>query len=438
MAFRNLGIKEEVIKVIEEENFEKPFEIQEKAIPFVLDGKDVIAQAATGSGKTLAFGAGIIHICKREEKIQALVLVPTRELAEQVAGSMKKFSKYNFLKTTVVYGGVGMAAQIKNLKNADIVVGTPGRILDYITRRIIDLKFLKVLVLDESDRMLDMGFIRDVERIIKACPINRQTLMFSATISPEITHLAKKYMINPMKVSVESYVDPSNLRQFFYDVNEREKFSLLAHLLKNEDSELTMVFCATRRRVDIIAKKLDSQGIDILAIHGGFPQNRRLRIMEEFQNKKIRILVCTDVAARGLDIKGVSHVYNYDIPNESKDYIHRIGRTARAGEKGKAISLVSNRDGKNFENILRNPKLSIKKETLPEFERLSIETKVHDSHRKSVGRRNFRRERSIYGGRVNFGRRKGRFNRSYGNHNRDKRTLGRKYDSGRRDNWKRR
>jgi len=448
MAFRRLGIKEEVIKVIEEENFEKPSEIQEKAIPFVLQGKDVIAQAATGSGKTLAFGAGIMHTCKNEERIQALVLVPTRELAEQVAGSMKKFSKYHFLRTNVVYGGVGMGMQVKGLRYSDVVVATPGRLLDHIGRGTIDLRFLKILVLDEADRMFDMGFIRDVEKIIRACPEKRQTLMFSATISPEIAHLAKKYMNNPIEVEVESYVDPSKLKQFVYSLDESNKLSLLTHLLKNEDSELIMVFCATRHRVDIVARKLESQGIYTLAIHGGVAQNKRMRVMEEFQRQKTSVLVCTDVAARGLDIKGVSHVYNYDIPNDSKEYVHRIGRTARAGEKGKAISLVSNMDRENFENILKNPELTIKEEVLPKFEKLSIETKEHDSHRRSGrggghgggshgrssggwgrSRNNFRDNRSNSGGREERreSRGWGRRDESHGRNNNQDR--GRRYHS---------
>jgi len=416
MAFRRLGIKEEIIRVIEEENFEKPSEIQEKAIPFVLEGKDVIAQAATGSGKTLAFGAGIIHACKHEERIQALILVPTRELAEQDANSLKKFSKYNFLRTIVIYGGVGVGQQIRNLRQADVVVGTPGRLLDHISRGTIDLRFIKILVLDEADRMFDMGFIRDVEKIIKNCPVKRQTLMFSATMPREIILLARKYMNDQVEVSAESYVDPSKLKQFFYNVDESSKLSLLAHLLKNEDSELIMVFCATRHRVDIVARKLESQGIATAAIHGGIPQNRRMRVIEDFQNQRVRVLVCTDVAARGLDIKGVSHVYNYDIPNDSKEYIHRIGRTARAGEKGKAVSLVAAMDNENFENVLKDPELTIMREILPAFEKLGIETKEHNSHRAGGrsfrGGRNSSRERSNFRGN-NF-RRGGRENREGG------------------------
>ena len=447
MAFRKLGIKEEIIRVIIEENFEKPFEIQEKAIPFILEGKDVIAQAATGSGKTLAFGVGIIHSCKHEEKIQTLVLVPTRELAEQVADHLKKFSKYNYLKVLKIYGGVGIEPQISSLKEADVVVGTPGRILDHIHRGTIDLRWIKILVLDEADRMFDMGFIRDVEKIIRSCPEKRQTLMFSATISQDITHLARKYMKNPIDVSAESYVDPSKLNQIYYDVQESDKISLFIHLLKNEESELIMVFCATRRRADVIARQLQSQGVNAIAIHGGISQNNRNRIMQDFHTQKISVLVCTDVAARGLDIRGVSHIYNFDIPNDSKEYIHRVGRTARAGEKGKAISFVSRRDYPYFQSVFGNKELTIKREELPEFERLAIYTKRYESGRARFGRTNFSRghsgqQRSQYhersegyhGGRDN----EGRGNKGYhgGSHNRGRRNIRRFNRNTRRKNFR--
>jgi len=245
-AFKKLKLSESILKVIEAAGFKEPTEIQEKTIPLVLQGRDVIGSSATGSGKTLAFGAGIIENVKKGGGVQALVLTPTRELAEQVAVSLRMFSKNFGLNVKEIYGGMSMEPQIYALRNSEIVVGTPGRILDHLDRRTLDLGKVRFLVLDEADRMLEMGFIEDVEKIIKACPKERQTLLFSATIYSDIAVIANKYMKNPARVEVESYVDPSKLKQVFYDVAQDMKFSLLAHLLKEEKEGLVMVFSNTR------------------------------------------------------------------------------------------------------------------------------------------------------------------------------------------------
>ncbi len=357
------------MRSIFDEKFEIPSEIQEKSIPLILAGKDVIAGSATGSGKTLAFASGILQSSERGKGIQALVLTPTRELAEQVAKALMKFSKYKPLVIIAVYGGVGINPQIQGLRTADIVVGTPGRILDHIRRNTIKLGNVKTLVLDEADRMFDMGFKEDVEKIIKKCPEDRQTLLFSATISKDVVRLARSHMKKPLRVSVESYVDPKKLIQIYYEVGDDLKFSLLLHLLKHENSRLVMVFCNTKRNTDKVAKNLRFSGIDALAIHGGLTQGKRNNVMERFHSGKSCVLVCTDVAARGLDISGVSHVYNYDIPRESKQYIHRIGRTARAGAEGKAINILSSKDYENFSNVLKDNDVKIKEETIPALEK---------------------------------------------------------------------
>lgn len=370
--FRKLGIIEPIIKTIEEQMFEKPSEIQEKAIPLILAGKDVIAGSATGSGKTLVFGSQIIHRVERGKGIQALILTPTRELAEQETKAIKKFSKYKPLEIMSVYGGVSIDPQIEQLRKADIVVATPGRTLDHMGRGTINFEHLKILVLDEADRMFDMGFIDDVKIIIKACPKDRQTLLFSATITEEVLYIAGQYMKNPIEVSAESYVDPKKLSQVYYDVPDNMKFSLLVHLLKNERVGLVMVFCNTRTNTDFVANNLRKADIDAVAIHGGFSQAKRNRIMEMFHSNKVGVLVCTDVAARGLDIKGVSHVYNYDTPKDSKEYIHRIGRTARAGKEGKAINILASRDYDNFSRVLEQYDITIKKEETPDVERVMI------------------------------------------------------------------
>ncbi len=366
--FEELGLSKNLLNIIKEEGFESPSEIQEKAIPLALAGKDIVGGSATGSGKTLAFSASIIENLKPTRKVQALILTPTRELAEQVSVMIRKFSKNTNLNVLAVYGGVNIESQIRKLALTDVVVGTPGRILDHMQRKTLTLKNVKVLVLDEVDRMFDMGFYRDIEKILKDCPKERQTMMFSATISEDINHFISKYTKDATKILVKSYIDSSKLRQIYYDIDSKDKFSLLFHLLKEENADSVMVFCSTRRNTDFIAKNLVLNGINANAIHGGLDQNKRIKVLKEFHEKRTSVLVCTDVAARGLDIKNVSHVYNYDLPATSNEYIHRIGRTARAGEEGEAISLLSNKDYENFKNILKDSSLKISCEKVPRFD----------------------------------------------------------------------
>ncbi|MBI5803483.1 DEAD/DEAH box helicase [Candidatus Pacearchaeota archaeon] len=396
--FKKLGLSKDILGLLQKSGLENPTEIQEKAIPLVLAGKDVIGGSYTGSGKTLAFGTGIIEKTQPRRGLQALILTPTRELAEQIGKVLKTFSHYKKLHVAVVYGGVAMGPQVSALKDAEVVVATPGRILDHMQRKSVDFSYLKILVLDEADRMLDMGFIQDVEKIISQTPKDRQTLLFSATISSDIEHIAKKHMRNPENVFVQSYVDPTKLKQIFYDVPKEVKFSLLVHLLKQEREGLVMVFCNTRHNTDFVAENLKRLGIHTLPIHGGLTQGKRNQIMEMFHGKEVYVLVCTDIAARGLDIKGVSHVYNYDIPATSKDYIHRIGRTARAGKEGIAINLVSERDYENFNEVLRDESLKIDEEKLPEIERVAIKVSgFQRQNRRSSPYRDQRHERRAPG-----------------------------------------
>jgi len=386
--FRVLGLSEQLLKSIKEEGFEAPREIQEKAIPLALAGKDIIGGSATGSGKTLAFGAGIVEKTIPGKGIQALILTPTRELAEQVASEIAKFSKYKKLFVCAVYGGVAMQPQISNLRYADIVVGTPGRILDHLRNGTLDLTKVNSLVLDEADRMLDMGFIEDVETIISKCPKQRQTYMFSATITSDLEHIAKKHMKNPIDIALEQHVDPSKLKQIFYDVPTDQKFSLLVHLLKHEKKGPVMIFCNTRHNADFVAHNLKLNNINAVVTHGGLTQGGRTRAMEAFKSSGVHALVCTDVAARGLDIEGVSHVYNYDSPPNSKDYIHRIGRTARAGAEGIAVSIVSQRDYNNFNEVLKDSSITIKQEELPkDIERAFMQVNVRRGPRSFGGGR---------------------------------------------------
>jgi len=391
--FKILGISEPVLRSIRDERFESPSEIQEKSIPLIIAGKDVIAGSATGSGKTLAFAAGILKNAEKGRGIQALVLTPTRELAEQVAQALSKFSKYKPLEIIAVYGGVGINPQIRGLKTADVVVGTPGRLLDHIARNTLRLGKVNTLVLDEADRMFDMGFKDDVEKIIRKCPQERQTLLFSATINKEVVQLSRRYMHEPLQVSVDSFVDPKKLVQTYYDVADDQKFSLLLHLLKNENSDLVMVFCNTKRNTDKVTKNLRFSGIDALAIHGGLTQYKRNDVMQQFHTGKFCVLVCTDVAARGLDIHGVSHVYNYDIPRESKQYIHRIGRTARAGAEGKAINILSRTDYDNFGRVLKENDVEITEEPLPAFAKAAIRQPERRTN-KPISRKPQQRDRN--------------------------------------------
>jgi ATP-dependent RNA helicase DeaD len=319
-----------------------------------------------------------------------LVLTPTRELAEQVTSAIKKFSKSIPLKIISVYGGVGINEQIRGLKTADVVVGTPGRMLDHMERKTIKFNKVETLVLDEADRMLDMGFMDDVTKIINRCPEDRQTLLFSATISKEIVNLGRKFMYEPIHVKVKSNIDASQLDQSYYRIKANMKFSLLLHLLKNEKSDLSMIFCNTKRYTDTVAKNLRSSGISAQAIHGGLTQNKRNNVMKQFHAGKAGVLVCTDVAARGLDINGVSHVYNYDIPRESKQYIHRIGRTARAGKEGKAINIISEKDNDNFKNVLKFNDVVIRKEKLPAIEKIQIKRSTQIGIKQN-NKRNFRK-----------------------------------------------
>ena len=364
MNFESLGLSRELLIAIKKLGFSTPTEIQKMSIPDIMAGKDIIGESSTGSGKTLAFGCGIVEQVTPKDGLQALVLTPTRELAEQVKESLRQISNQKNLKVIPVYGGVSINQQIRDIPKAQVVIATPGRLMDHLQRGTINLSKIKILVLDEADRMLDMGFLEDVERIIMKCPTNRQTLFFSATISRDIKRLANKYMIKPTSVTAEKMVDPEKLKQIYYDIPRNMKLSLLVHLLQTENSELAMIFCNTRNTTDYVVKNLRANNIRAIPIHGGLTQNKRTKNIKQFNDAKAGVLVCTDVAARGLHIDNVSHIYNYDISNDSNDYVHRIGRTARAGESGKVINLLTDRDYNNFTKIL---------DTYPSFTIESVE-----------------------------------------------------------------
>jgi len=352
MKFEDFKLSKDILNSINDLGFTEPTLIQEKSIPLILEGKDIIGESATGSGKTLAFGCGLIEHITPKQGLQGLVLTPTRELAEQVRRALLKISKHKKLKVISVYGGVSIEPQIRDMFSADIVVATPGRFLDHLHRRTVNTENIKIFVLDEADRMLDMGFIDDVKKIIQVCKNREQTLFFSATISPDIKKLAKPFMNNPTEIFATKMVDPTKLTQVYYDVKREMKISLLVHLLKQETNYLVMVFCNTRKATDMVVENLQANKIKAEAIHGGFSQNKREKMLKLFNEGKIEVLVCTDVAARGLHIDNVTHVYNYDIPKDPKDYVHRIGRTARAGAEGKVINMLCDYDYGNFSRLL--------------------------------------------------------------------------------------
>ncbi len=367
-----IHLPEELNKAVQELGFLEFTEIQKRTIPLIQQGKDVIAQSHTGSGKTAAFGLPIIEKTINGKGLQVLILVPTRELCEQVNSEMHKFAKHKRMNIIPVYGGVSINPQIDKLRSADIMVGTPGRTLDHIQRKTIQLNKVNVLVLDEADKMFEMGFIDDVKKIISYLKQERQTLLFSATISSQVHNIVKNHMKNPILIKLTSYIDGKKLVQYYYDVPGRDKFSLLFHLLKNESPGLTIIFCATRRMVDVLSKNLYKQGFNLEKLHGGMSQNRRKEAIDNFYNNKTDILVASDVAARGLDIKNVSHIINYDIPKTSNEYIHRIGRTARAGNEGKVISLLSESDYDNFRKVLEDRSLTVVKLELPEYKKVEM------------------------------------------------------------------
>jgi len=391
MKFEELDISNKIVEKTIEQGFDELTLIQKRCIPEIIKGRDVVGQAETGSGKTIAFCLPIIEKIQKRGGLQTVVLTPTRELCVQVTDVFKTFGKSLDIKTTSIYGGVGIGPQIKRIKTSEIVVGTPGRMLDHFHRRTIDFRNVRFLILDETDKMLEMGFIDDVEKIIRQTPKNRQTLMFSATIMGSIHSLMNRHLKNPIIIKTKSQVDKSKLHQLYYDIyNQNDKFSLLVHLLKNDTSGLAIVFCATRKESDIVARNLRKNKIHALAIHGGMSQNKRTQSLDALKNETTEVLVATDVAARGLDIKNVSHIYNYDVPKTSIEYIHRIGRTARAGENGAAITLLTAPDHDNFRRVQSNEELNIEETEMPDFEKVTFYRNVKRRKKSSYKRHYYR------------------------------------------------
>ncbi|MFS9341291.1 DEAD/DEAH box helicase [Streptococcus australis] len=344
MKFNELNLSAELLAEVDKAGFVEASPIQEQTIPLALEGKDVIGQAQTGTGKTAAFGLPTLEkIHTEDQTIQALVIAPTRELAVQSQEELFRFGRSKGVKVRSVYGGSSIEKQIKALKSgAHIVVGTPGRLLDLIKRKALKLQDIETLILDEADEMLNMGFLEDIEAIISRVPENRQTLLFSATMPEAIKRIGVQFMKDPEHVKIAAKELTTELvDQYYIRVKEQEKFDTMTRLMDVEQPELAIVFGRTKRRVDELTRGLKIRGFRAEGIHGDLDQNKRLRVLRDFKNGNLDVLVATDVAARGLDISGVTHVYNYDIPQDPESYVHRIGRTGRAGKSGQSITFVA-------------------------------------------------------------------------------------------------
>ncbi|QOJ24284.1 MAG: DEAD/DEAH box helicase [Gammaproteobacteria bacterium] len=393
MSFEQLGLSTDLLRAISEQGYVNPTPIQEQAIPVILEGKDVMGGAQTGTGKTASFTLPMLQrleihanssMSPAKHPVRALILVPTRELAMQVHDSVKTYGKYSALRSAVVYGGVNIDTQIDIVRSGiEIMVATPGRLLDHIQQKTLTLAKVEILVLDEADRMLDMGFLPDIKQIIQLLPEQRQNLMFSATFSPEIKKLANKLLQNPVLIEVAKQNSVSELiTHVVYPVESVRKQELLIQLIKQEDLQQVLVFTRTKHGADRLAQRLKRHEITSEAIHGDRNQLQRTQALDNFKQGQIRVLVATDVAARGLDIEELSHVINFELPNNPEDYVHRIGRTGRAGAKGVAISLVSKEENDLLAGIEKLLGIKIKTEQIGGFE--SKETQVRDFRRNAA------------------------------------------------------
>ncbi|WP_148372124.1 DEAD/DEAH box helicase [Bacteroides bouchesdurhonensis] len=413
MNFENLNLIEPLLKALQQEGYATPTPIQEQAIPIVLHGKDLLGCAQTGTGKTAAFSLPILQkLYKTDQKknIKALILTPTRELAIQIGECFEAYGRYTGIKHTVIFGGVSQKPQTDALQGGtQILVATPGRLLDLIAQHYISLKSIDFFVLDEADRMLDMGFIHDIKRILKLLPIQRQTLFFSATMPPEIEKLANSMLTNPEKVEVtpaSSTVD--TISQSVYFVEKQQKKDLLIHLLKNPSVESVLIFTRTKYGADKLARTLTKAGIGAEAIHGNKTQNARQRALTNFKNHTLRALIATDIAARGIDVDLLSHVINYELPNIPETYVHRIGRTGRAGNEGTAISFCESEElpylkdiqkliGKNIPVVKDHPFITQEgiKAQSEKAEEIKVKTKEKKAYRGNRANGNYWRRKKM-------------------------------------------
>jgi ATP-dependent RNA helicase RhlE len=380
MQFSELGLAPELLKAIAEQGYTEPTPVQAKAIPPILAGQDVMAAAQTGTGKTAGFTLPMLHrlrefastsVSPARHPVRALILTPTRELAAQVQESVATYGKYIPLRTAVVYGGINIDPQIKELRaGVEILVATPGRLLDHLQQKTVNLSQVQLLVLDEADRMLDMGFLPDIKRILAVLPAKRQSLLFSATYSDDIRGLARQLLTNPVSVEVaRRNAMTETVTHMVYRIEHIAKRALLTHLIRSRDMRQVLVFCNTKIGANRLAYTLVKDGVGAAAIHSDRSQGERMQALAEFKEGKVRVLVATDIAARGLDIEQLPYVINFDLPGSPEDYVHRIGRTGRAGLEGKAISLMSDEERENLAAIEKLLKMKLPVETCSDFVR---------------------------------------------------------------------
>jgi len=374
MLFNRLGLSAELLRAIDEKGYRKATPIQQQAIPLIIEGRDLLAGAQTGTGKTAGFALPLLQHLQtsntNRRSVRVLVLTPTRELAAQVGESIRDYGKYLPFRTATIFGGVSINTQFAKLKRGvDVIVATPGRLLDHMQQKTIDLSKIEILVLDEADRMLDMGFIKDIKKILKHMPIERQNLLFSATFSKEIRRLANDLLNAPTEIQVAARNTPANrIKQIVHPVDKRRKREMLSHRIGKQNWKQVLVFTRTKHGANRLAGQLTADGIDSTAIHGNKSQGARTKALRDFKSGKTRVLVATDIAARGLDIDRLPHVVNYELPHVPEDYLHRIGRTARAGQEGHAVSLVCVDEHKLLNDIERMMKFEIEKEIIPGYE----------------------------------------------------------------------
>jgi ATP-dependent RNA helicase DeaD len=372
--FSHLLIPQQLMRVIEERKYEQPTSIQNKAIPSILEGKNVIVQSATGSGKTLCFASQIVNVVEPGYGVQALVLAPTKELAKQLHKELEDLSKYKTLKVVSTFGGAAYKEHQEEIYGADVIIGTTGRISDFVEKGTFELGRIKSVIIDEADELfLSSQFMTELEFILKQCPKVSQKIVCSATIPKEATELIKHYIKEPKRIVADSYVNPKKLKQMIYQVEQDKKYSLLVHFLKYEQMGLSIVFCNRQDTAEWLSKNLKSVlDLDVKLLHGETTPGKRTKILNDFREQKFDLLVTTDIAARGLDVEHISHVFNYTIPKNPDKYIHRIGRTARAGAQGKVFNFVSPADTPSFIEILKEHDIFPIFRDLPQFEQVEI------------------------------------------------------------------
>ena len=422
MKFEDLNLDPSLLKAVADQNYTEPTAIQAQAIPLILKNNDVLGTAQTGTGKTAAFALPILHHLVNEKthnngrtKIRALIVTPTRELAIQIAENFTDYSKYNGIKNTVIFGGVKQMKQVKRLEaGVDVLVATPGRLLDLMGQGYISLKDVGYFVLDEADRMLDMGFINDIKKLLEKLPKQRQSLFFSATMPNNILTLSNTILRNPKKVAVHQVsTTAETIQQSIYYTNKHDKNDLLLHILKDKKIEQILIFSRTKRGADRIVKKLSTQNIKAAAIHGDKSQPQRQKALQSFKNYDIRVLVATDIAARGIDIDKLTYVLNYDIPNEPETYVHRIGRCGRAGEDGVSISISEPEENvfaRDIEKLIKQKITEVKGHPFPQTDK-----PMNPKEKKEAEKEKNRKKQEF------FANRKKKRNAAGGNNNRNNR-----------------